>query len=668
MTAALTYSVLVDWDRSGTYETDITGDIEMPGSGITIDRGFGKDGIYRISKVTIVVANRAGTYSFGNSASARFGQLRPGVPIKMQVNHNSVDYTLWTGYIQQFKVTGVSAGSVSLCTFECTDIADYLAQYTPVNVLVDDRTTDAAYTAIAAAMGMSSGDYNFLTTGQALPTHWVRNKDGLSAMADVLQSEMGGSWYVDALGVIQGETRATRLGISVDQTWGDGTNIVPKTASVEVTDVDLISEASVQANVFVDDTPDLVIFTFSRNATNPTPDSILVAAGTTYGPVSLDFAGPIESLSTPTATTDWTGNSAIDGTGTDLTSDMAVTVTLQGAGFELTISNTGASDLYVTKFQLRGLAQNYVTDRPIFKYSLPIPGDKSPRGIQVQLPFADDSNTARNYSVQLARTWRYEYPRLALTFDGGKHDDIAVATLGVELGQQIKYTDTALTTKGTYSDDWWYIESIRHQFSPQMGRFNYYTSVEMVPTYLFRNLDAILFDDFNRDDATGDLGNSTEGTAWANDTGFDIATNVAVANTDTLSMATQNLGTGITDQVIEVTLGDIGTGDEVGVVFRYADADNQYRVYLDKGSDEVILEKNVATSVSEIASPAFTVGTDHELRVIIQSTRIRVWVDRYLYIDETDSGLSAGTNVGLFARNADATTTFEDFYSQGLDA
>ena len=49
----ITWSVTADFDRDGVYEYDLTGDIEMPGSGITIDRGFGKDGIYQISKVSI---------------------------------------------------------------------------------------------------------------------------------------------------------------------------------------------------------------------------------------------------------------------------------------------------------------------------------------------------------------------------------------------------------------------------------------------------------------------------------------------------------------------------------------------------------------------------------------------------------------------------------------
>lgn len=668
--ASVTWTVSADFDLNGSFETDLTGDITLPGSGITIDRGFGKDGIYQISKVSIVVSNTAGTYSYGNSASALYGKLKPGVPIRVVATHDGDDFALWTGYIQAYKVSGVASGQVPTCTLECTDLADYLAQYNPINVLLDTRTTAQAYEAIAVAAGLEVADYNFGGI-QTLPLHWVRNADALTAMAQVQQSEMGGQWYVDANGVIQGESRAARLGITVDQTWGDGTVFMPKAAAVEVTDVDLISNASVQANVFVEDADEQIIFEFSRNASNPTPDSVLIAAGETYGPVGLDYPTLVESVAAQVAGEDYTFNSAIDGSGTDLIADLEVTNTELGAGFELTLRNTGGTNGYVTKFRKKGLAQNYVPDRPVFKTGLSIPGDKLDRGITVQLPFADDTSTARNFSVHLARTWRYEYPRLTLTFDSGHPTTASDTTkkdglLALELGDLIKYKDTAITTiTKTYSDDWWYVEHLRYAIPPGMvGEFQ--VTVSMIPSYLFRNLDAIAFDHFDRDDDTGALGTSTSGHAWAADSGFDIDTNKAVANTDSPSMPNVNLGTGITDQVIEVSLGGVGTGDEVGVVFRYADADNQYRCYLDKGSNELILEKNVATTVTEIASPAFTVGTTHELRVIVQGTRIRCWVDRLLLIDTTDAALSAGTRAGLFARNSNATTTFANFYGGGL--
>lgn len=391
---------------------------------------------------------------------------------------------------------------------------------------------------------------------------------------------------------------------------------------------------------------------------------------------------PVLSVTAPVSGTDYTAHSAADGTGTDMTSSLDVTVTNLGTHVSIRLENTHASDtLYVTKFELKGLAVGVAQDRPQFTTTKAIPNQVTDSGVTVFLPFADDSGTppkAQDYSVELAFAYRYPYPRITLHFDGA-HPTAASDTtkkdslLSIELGDRVKYDDTdlgpSLVADGIASgmiNDWFYVESIRYQIPPNWAGRNFKCSVTLIPTYLYRNLDAIKYDFFTRDDASGALGITTCFDEWSNDSGFDISGNAARANTDDEQQTTLNLGTN--DQIIDVSLSEIGAGDEVGVVFRLESTDDQYRFYLDKGSNEAILEKNVSASVTEIASPAFTVGTAHEIRVIVQDTRIRCIVDRKVVIDTTDTDLTRGTDVGLFARNANGTTKFDDFVAQGLNA
>ncbi|MGI8423589.1 MAG: phage head spike fiber domain-containing protein [Chloroflexota bacterium] len=593
------WTLEADFDRSGSYETDLTSEVTAISGGITIDRGMGDDGIYRISSVTINLTNELGTYTPGYTASARYGQLRPGVPIRLKATHSAIAYVLWTGFIQRFRVS--HPGPDSVCTIHCTDLADYLRQFTPVNVLVATRTTSAAYLAIAAAVGLAAADYNFPAGAQSLPVHWVRNADALTAFADVLQSELGGSWFIDADGVIQGQPRTARLGTAAAQTWGDGTNVHPSAAIIEIDDSDLISSASVQANVFMEGESTELIFYMSRNAANPVPDSLAIAAGDTYI-ASLDFATPVESMVTPVAGTDYTANTAIGGTGTDVTASLTVSVTLEGAGFLLSLKNTTAAVMYVTKFEIRGLPQNYIVDRPIFTSTKSIVGDKLSRGMQAAIPFADDSVITRDYSVALLRTWRYEYERLTLDFDWDTDANTA-AMLAVELGDLIKFADVSGGGGNpqwlTNANDWWYVEAIRHDLGAATIQRS---SITLIPSYLFRNLGKIVHDNFNRANAVGDLGMSTQGAVWANDAGFDINANGARANSDVLQVPDLDLGTGSADQVVEVSLAAIGAGDEVGVTLRKTDASNFYNLYLDKGDSTVRLEKNVAGVVYDLDS------------------------------------------------------------------
>lgn len=593
------WSVVADFDRDGEYEYSLTADIEKPGNGITIDRGFNEDGLYKVSRVTIVVSNRAGTYSPGNAESALAGLLRPGVPVVIQAVHNTILYTAWTGYIQEFAVSGVEAGGVPVCTLTCFDLAGYLQQYNPLNVLLAARNTKDAYEAIAADAGLNAADYHFSHGRQDLAYHWVRNKDALSAFADVLQAEMGGWWWVDALGVIQGQSRGDRLGVTPSQTWGDGTTVYPRRAAVKTSDRHIISRMLVQGRSFVQPGDTEVLFTFSRNADNPVPDSILIPAGGTYGPVLLDFAGPVESIVTPEATTDYTANDAIDGSGTDRTASLGVAVDLQGAGFELTLTNSHSGGIYVTAFQLRGL-QASNEPGPAFTYEMTIPGDKTGRGEQAQIPFVDDIAILADFAVQCVRTNRYEFPVLTLDFDAS-NDAKKLALLSLELGELVRYTDTGLGASGTYTDEWAYVDGIKLVIPPDLAGQTFQATVTLVPTYLYRDLDRIAWDTFNRDDASGSLGNSTSGAAWTG-TGFDIDGNAAAPNGTGEETATIALGA--RNVVAEVVVNNVEEGAAAGLTYRYQDADNHLRAYIDPLTNQLILEKVVAGVATEIAAEA----------------------------------------------------------------
>ena len=151
--STITWSLLADFDRNGSYDFDLTGYVERPGNGISITRGMGPDGIYRVSSMSVTLSNRSGIFTPDNSASSLYGLMRPGVPIQLTATHNAITYTRWTGYIQSFRPT-FRAGQVPMCAIQCYDIAKWIADFRPVNVTAStSRDTDGALTAIATAVG-----------------------------------------------------------------------------------------------------------------------------------------------------------------------------------------------------------------------------------------------------------------------------------------------------------------------------------------------------------------------------------------------------------------------------------------------------------------------------------------------------------------------------------
>lgn len=794
-----------DFDRDGTYETDLSGYFNARAGGLSVGRGASRQGTPSVGQLSVQLDNPDGTFTPDYASSALYGQLEPHVPIRVRCVHAGIEYVIFTGYVSRFRPRFGRPGE-NRCLVEAKDLMAHLSGYPSVNVTLAQRTTDEAVEAVALAAGLTAADLDLEAGAQTLEHHWARNGNALEALLAAVRSERGGELFIDAGGLIRMLARDTRTQVSarLSQEWGYGTSVVPERVDPELTDDDLISEAAVQAQILVEDDPDVLIFALE----SPIP----ITAGVPIT-VEFDFPAPVEALdTTPTASEDYLQNSLSDGTGTDQTSDLAVTVTDLGAGFRVELSSTSTG--YVTRLNLYALPLNPATARPVFKHSLAIPGQKMAQGVTLDVPYAQDEQTLRDYPVAVCRTYRYPYAFVRLEF-AWDTDAVIAAMLGVELWDLVWFDDTGPGGAEflTNIQDWFYVVGLKHSIVPgEVQR----TEVTLVPAHLYFDLDAVAYDDFDRADnadsnviedpgfetgidagwgsfqgtltqsnvqAHGDsnsmkvarasgvvynafwaeslsgdtagrsftgrvwvygegdsigdqldlivrenggaearadstvsttlsagwqylevtrqileadrtavelvierpsgatageyfyaddaelfedyLGTALSSDAWAEDSGFDIVSGAARANSD--SAQTPNvLLFESEDQVVEVQLSEIGAGDEVGVVFHYDSAANYSRAYLDKGSNEVIFEHVIGGVATELSSPAYTVGTSAELRVIVQDHRVRVWVDRRLYIDAEDGAGWLGSRVGLFARNASGTTKFTNFHARAI--
>lgn len=665
--ATITWSLLADFDGSGSYETDLTPYVNAPASAARVSRGIGRDGKPRAGKLTFVLDNADGTFTPENSASPYYGLLVPGVPVQLTATHNAIAYTVATAYAMRWKCSFPIAG-LSRCEVQCEDLFWFLANGEPVNLQAStSRTTTDALNAICDQLGLTAGDRNFDTGAQSLPMHFCVGDNPLKALQAVVASEMGGQLWPDAAGRIRFEWRGSRLGVgSVDDTWGRGSQVGARGEDYDLNPMEYVTNVTARATVFHTGQADTLLWEDTRNMfTNPAT-SLALAAGEVYERV-YQAGSAFYVLTALAQTTDYLANSAADGSGTDQTSALTVTLTDLGGGFfVLRRENTSTATIYNTKMRVRGQPVEFFTDQSIAQFSLAASRLKAGLSLQFDLPFSGDSGgKVRDYAYQELRVGRIPFPVLQLPFRALIDADIA-AMLNVELGDLIRYASPAVDVfQNARVDDWWYVEGLEYSIPPDWGGEWFDVTVTLIPSYVYRNLDAIAFDLFDRADAAGGLGRATSDDGWANSSGFDIVSNVARANTDTLSIP--DLDVGVSDQVVEVQLANIGAGDEVGVTLRKSDANNYLRAYVDAGTNEVILERIQAGVVTELSSPAFTVGTAHEMRCLVQGNRIRVYVDGKLYIDTTDASLSSGPKAGMMARNASGTTTFANFYAQGLN-
>jgi hypothetical protein len=535
--ATITWTLSADFDGDTVYETDLTPYIDMPGMDLRISRGIGRDGRRLTSRMTLTLSNRDGTFTPENSASSLFGLIAPGVPVKLMANYSAVDYTIWTGYAMSWKPT-YRVGVPSTCNVECEDLFWFLQNGGLVHVTAaTTRDTDGALVAIMDAMGLTAGDRDFDDGVQDLPMHFAAGEKPLDAMTAVVASEMGGLLYPSATGQIRFESRASRLGSTPGDTWGSGTDISPQEEEYDLNPLELFTSVVARATVFLTGQADTPIFEFSQNMfTKPTATSMALAAGEVWQR-TFQANSAYVALTTPDAVYDYTANDAQAGTGTDRTSSLTPTVTDHGGNkFTLKLVNGHSGTIYVTKFRLRGQPVEFFADRSEASFSLSMSGLPSGKGLEFDVPFAGDSGgKLRDYAYQELRVGRYPWPVLRLSFMAAFADEI-LAMLSVDLGDLISYTSASDLFQSAMVDDLWYVEALDYTVPAGWAGELFSIRVTLIPSYVYRNLDAIVFDTFDRANASGDLGTSFSGDAWSDDTGFDIASNAARPNSTALQV------------------------------------------------------------------------------------------------------------------------------------
>jgi hypothetical protein len=154
-----------------------------------------------------------------------------------------------------------------------------------------------------------------------------------------------------------------------------------------------------------------------------TSDKVLIPAGESRE-IWADFSYNGEeavatSITTPVENTDYEANSAENGSGTDLSANIAISLTGFARNAKLTVTNNGATNAYMTTLQLRGnaiVADKYTYVEREETDSIEAFGE---RRFEVKSDWLQDINTARDGADILRSRLAYQrqYPRFRLLLD-----------------------------------------------------------------------------------------------------------------------------------------------------------------------------------------------------------------------------------------------------------
>jgi hypothetical protein len=372
---AISYTLLVDWNDDGDFtnpEDDITGDT------ITVSWYRGRnyasalEGKSVAGKLTASLVNTDGKYSPSNTSSALSGSILPGRSVRITAGEAQTfpqdfpiafsDTVRWQGKLDRILPQPASQG-VKTCTLTAFGNLGYLNQFEVQLTSQTNRRTDQAVGDILDNLGWPSGDRSLDTGLTTISRFWIAKKKGIDALRLVEETEAG---FIKETkdGKIGFENRHHRLTTSTSTTsqatFSDASDATNTYSSISQADPLSTIVNHVEATARTYNTASVAVL-WTHPETGSDSPTLAPAEAKTFeaefpNPDSANNAEEVDAWTTPAATTDYLANTSSDGSGTNRTSNIAVTNTKTAERMVMTFTNNSGDDVYLTKIQGRGTA------------------------------------------------------------------------------------------------------------------------------------------------------------------------------------------------------------------------------------------------------------------------------------------------------------------------
>ena len=458
----MTWYVDVDWDNDGAFEADEAGRTQA----LTVRRG--REGVIRsdgkgferahVGQAVLTLDNFDGRYDPLDTGSALYPNVLPGREVRIRKNDGATTHAILRGNIEQIIPLGKRRGG--LVRLVVADGWRWLRDRTVRKALQTSIRTDTALGHVldsadwTAAWGRSLG-----VGSDTLPYWWADDQSAADAINDLNESEVG-QFYVATSGsaVFTGRSALYNAAAAVNvtqsdlldelllpQPWEAVRNIIrvkcyPRTTQPvselwRIFDTPLVNPGA-SLTVFAEMRSKPMPFASFQYSSHPTP-----ATGVTCA-----------------ATTDYTANTASDGSGTDLTANFTVAVTVFGTTAKLVVTNTGAQAGYVTLLRLRGQAID-APEGTLIEVDGSAGSAYGPRALTLDLPWQQSVTSA----VELA-TWLKSLFDDPLAFPTVQIEGRASLQFAYDLFTRVNLSVAALGISADY-----YIDHIEHAWQFATG-------------------------------------------------------------------------------------------------------------------------------------------------------------------------------------------------------
>lgn len=456
--SALTWQLLVDWDGDGLVETDEADRMV----GIQVQRGrprqFSTTGYerMRVGKANITLDNYDDRFTSWNTGSPLYPDVLPRRAVRIKVTNGATTYDVMWGFIRDIKLSGPRGDRASLIVEDGwrwlkdraapVDTRTNITTGAAIALLLEAaqwpapnwRLGEVGYselglnTYITQAGGTSwSWDRDIDTGRDTIPFWWGSNESAYTQLHQVAESESG-FIYVAADGTFVFQDRdhmyntsaaftLTQAEVLKQITVGQPFNLVWNQVQVNV-------NTRIQGST-------AELWKFQGSA-------FLVRAGNSVN-LCASYSPAINVL-TPVATTDYTANSQPGGGGTDLTGNVTVTMLDYGTSADLTVTNTGGIDAYITLLRVRGDPLTLPDTTPVAAIDQTSIDAFGPRLLALDLEWQQDFEESTQYAFWLLSWLSNPQPEPSVHVE---RRDIQFAH---DLGTYLDFTSAKLGLSETY--------------------------------------------------------------------------------------------------------------------------------------------------------------------------------------------------------------------------
>jgi hypothetical protein len=391
-TGEILYVLEVDWDGDGVFDgSNEAFYLEKWGTERGRDRYINPDGgleFVTVGRLRLKLNNRSRRFDEFYADGPLYGLLNEGAFVRFGtfLAGDSAPRWRFSGKVAEILPSGGLNESVELV------VLDGIAQLSSeVNIAVqaDIRVDEAMDLVLDNLAWPTLWGRDLEVTSDFIPYYWA-NQYGSTALADLVKS---------ALGYFCTRGDGTAKFISRNTVAG---------ATVTLTDLTTLKDVSIARRQ--DNYYNVVKVRYYPRREEATASlwELLEAPGLMDGETWVSFADytfnnqavPALSIVTPVATTDYTANTAQDGSGTDKTADVSVTVTHFGETAKIEVTNNSGGTVYITFLRVRGVAitapypGSYVAEREDYA--------TAPKTFVLDLPWQQSTGAAVSLATAFA--------------------------------------------------------------------------------------------------------------------------------------------------------------------------------------------------------------------------------------------------------------------------